>query len=289
MIHLENEFLKVSVRNQGAELTSFYNNTTGIEHLWQADPSVWGWYSPNLFPVVGGCLNNQIVVDGMPFKMERHGFARNSTFKVIDCTDTHAVFELNDSVETHVNYPYKFTFQVIYDLLDNELKITYKVINRDNKTIYFSVGAHPAFRIPFDKNDSLEDYYLEFERDEVLEKHLLSVNGFFNGMTEIIRNESNTLLLSRELFKNDALVFKNLLSRELCLKSLNHSKSIYLKFPQFNYLGIWAKDDVPFICLEPWLGCADTEGKSEELKNKEAIQVLAAGQVFEADYRIGVL
>ena len=288
MINLENDFLKVTIRIKGAELTSLYNKTTGIEHIWQADPSVWAWHSPNLFPVVGGCINQKIVVDSVSFKMERHGFARNSMFTLVEMTDTYAKFELSHSEITHVNYPYKFTFQVLYNLLDKELNITYKVINLDSRTIYFSVGAHPAFQIPFDKNDSLEDYYIEFEKAENLETYLLSVNGLFTGFTKAIASDTNQLALNKELFKNDALVFKNLVSRKVSLKSRNHSKCVYLKFPQFNYFGIWGKDEVPFVCLEPWLGCADTEGKQVELKEKEAIQSLEVGDVFEADYTIGI-
>ncbi|MBC7915015.1 MAG: aldose 1-epimerase family protein [Pyrinomonadaceae bacterium] len=288
MVNLENDFLKVTIRLKGAELTSLYNKVTGTEHLWQADPSVWGWHSPNLFPVVGGCISQKIVVENVSYKMERHGFARNSMFSLVEMTDTYAKFELNHSELTHVHYPYKFTFQVLYELLDNEVKISYKVINLDNRNIYFSVGAHPAFQIPFDKNDSLKDYYIEFEKVENLETHLLSVNGLFTGFTRTIASNTNLLALNKELFTNDALVFKNLVSRKVSLKSRNHSKSVYLKFPDFSYFGIWGKDEVPFVCLEPWLGCADTEGKQVELKEKEAIRSLEVGDIFEADYTIGI-
>ena len=288
MINLENDFLKVSILLKGAELSSLYNKSTGIEHLWQADPSVWGWQSPHLFPVVGGCINHSILIGDIAYQMERHGFARHIEFTLIDSTDTHAKFELSHLKVSQSNYPFKFTFQILYDLFDNECRVSFKVINLDSRTIYFSLGAHPAFRIPFDKDDTLDDYYLEFEKSETLERHLLSVNGLFTGFTEIVAENTNQLALSKELFKNDALVFKNMLSRKVTLKSKNHSRSVYLKFPYFNYFGIWGKNEVPFVCLEPWLGCADTEGKQVELKEKEAIQSLQMGHVFEVDYTIGL-
>src|SRR5688500_12365310 len=80
MAILENDFLKISIRSKGAELTSLFDKSSGIEHLWQGDPAVWNWHAPNLFPVVGGCLNNQLYIDGKAYPMERHGFARQSEF-----------------------------------------------------------------------------------------------------------------------------------------------------------------------------------------------------------------
>lgn len=288
MVTLENDFLKVSVRTKGAEMTSFFNKISGIEHLWQADPSQWGWHAPNLFPVVGGCHNNLIRVDGQVFPMERHGFARNSEFSVVESNGTHAKFSLTHSKETREIYPFKFAFQVLYDLFDSELRISYKVINYDDQTIWFSVGGHPAFNIPFFKDESLEDYFLEFENDEVLKKHLLSANGFFTGQSEIVLESGRKLNLNKDLFRHDALVFKDLTSRKLWLKSRKHDYALSMNFQGFNYLGIWAKGDVPFICLEPWIGCADTEGQETEFKSKEGIHSLDQGHVFEVDYTIGI-
>ncbi|MEO8794497.1 MAG: aldose 1-epimerase family protein [Daejeonella sp.] len=288
MLVLENEFLKATIRLKGAELSSLFNKATGTEHIWQADPMVWAYHSPNLFPVVGSCINNEILVNSVAFEMSRHGFARTSDFSVIDTTLVHAKLELSHSELTHIHYPFKFKYQVLFDLCDNELRVSFKVINLEDKDIYFSVGAHPAFNVPFNNIDSLEDYYIEFEEAEDLTKHLLSVNGLFTGLTETIATNTKELELTKKLFSDDALVFKDLISRKVSLKSKKHSNSIYIKYPHFNYFGIWGKDDVPFVCLEPWLGCADTEGNPVELKNKEAIQTLQAGHVFEVDYTIGV-
>jgi galactose mutarotase-like enzyme len=77
---LENEFLSVGILNKGAELCSISNKINGLEYLWQAEPSVWAFHAPNLFPVVGNCINNQIQIDGIKYPMQRHGFARHSQF-----------------------------------------------------------------------------------------------------------------------------------------------------------------------------------------------------------------
>jgi galactose mutarotase-like enzyme len=286
MITIENNNLKVTIQNQGAEITSIINKATTTEHMWQADPEVWPWHAPNLFPIVGGCFNNEIHSEGKSYSLGRHGFARNSEFAASDLKPTHAKFSLVYDENTLAVYPYKFTFQVLYDLIDNKLRVSYKVINNDNKTIYFSVGAHPAFNVPFNTNETLEDYYLEFEEDEPLETHLLSESGLFNGTKEVVPVEAGGLPLTKELFVKDALVLKDLKSRSVTIKSKKHERSLKVKFPHFNYLGLWSKPGSSFVCIEPWLGCADTEGKKWDISEKEAIHALEHGHVFEVDFTI---
>ena len=288
MTVLENDQLKVTIDNQGAQLTSIYNKTTGVEQLWQADASVWPWHAPNLFPIVGGLINNQLLIDDQPHKMGRHGFARQSEFVLLKSDDVQAVFSLPGAEKFKDIYPYKFDFEVMYMLIDNALRVTYKVINLDKKTIYFSVGGHPAFNVPFHKDEKYEDYYLEFETEEKLTTHLLSSEGYFNGTTANVPLDGKKLWLTQDLFKNDALVFKNLQSREVTIKSKNHSETLSVEFPHFNYLGLWAKPGAPFVCIEPWLGCADTEGEPKNISKKENIQKLSVGHVFEAAFFISI-
>lgn len=288
MAILENDFLRAEINAKGAQLSSVFNKETQIEHMWQADVSIWPWHAPNLFPVVGGLINDELLVDGQAYHMNRHGFARQSEFILLESDDLHVAFSLPNSETTLKVYPYKFDFQVLYTLIDNALRLTYKLISHDKKTIYFSVGGHPAFNVPFNAGEQYEDYYLEFETAEKLETHSLSAEGFFTGETHPVPSPNNRLYLTRDLFKADALVFKNLKSREVCIKSDNHDKSISVEFPHFNYLGIWAKPGADFVCIEPWLGCADSAGKHVDISQKEDIQQLKPGHVFEAAFFISV-
>ncbi len=288
MTTIENDFLKVTIRNQGGEMTSLYNKVSGVEHLWQGDVNIWPWHAPNLFPVVGGLIANELLVDGKAYKMERHGFNRASELLLVGSNETSARFSLPYSDETLEVYPYKFDFQVCYDLIENALRVTYKVINHEHETIYFSVGGHPAFNVPFHQGESYQDYYLEFELNEKLERHLLSAEGFFTGETLPVELHGKKLPLTREMFSQDAWVFKNLRSREVIIKSHKHDQTLAVEFPHFNYLGIWAKPGADFFCIEPWLGCADTVGKQVDIKHKEAIQHLKYGHVFEAAFYISI-
>ncbi|MBK0380455.1 aldose 1-epimerase family protein [Mucilaginibacter segetis] len=288
MAILENEFLKVSAGTKGAQLTSFFNKKTNTEHLWQANPDVWPWHAPNLFPVVGGLINDELMVDGKAYAMKRHGFARQSEFILLETSEVHASFSKPYCEKTLEVYPYKFDFQVMYTLIDNALRVTYKLINRDKQPVYFSVGGHPAFNVPFNTGERYEDYYLEFEVHEELKTHQLSAEGFFTGEEHHVTMEGNKLQLTRELFAEDALVFKNLLSRMVTIKSNLHDKSLSVEFPHFNYLGLWAKPGADFVCIEPWLGCADTVNNQVDINKKEAIQMTDVGHVFEASYFISI-
>ncbi|MFD0792691.1 aldose 1-epimerase family protein [Mucilaginibacter litoreus] len=288
MTILENEFLKVAIDAKGAQLSSLINKQTGLEHLWQADPDVWAYHAPNLFPIIGGLLNNELHVDGQTYHLNRHGFARQSEFLILDGDEAHAAFSLPYSDATLEVYPYKFDFQVLYTLIDNALRVTYKLINRDQKTVYFSAGGHPAFNVPFNAGETYDDYYLEFEIQEDLQTHKLDKNGQFNGETEPITLTNKKLQLKPSLFANDALVFKNLQSRMVTIKSDKHDQTLSVEFPHFNYLGVWSKPGASFVCIEPWLGCADSAGAPKDITQKEAIQKVEVGHVFEASYYISI-
>ena len=288
MITLENDDLKVVLSAQGAELISLVDKNDQTEYIWKGDESIWAYHAPNLFPIVGGLKDDTLWVDEKAYSMKRHGFARTAHFRRIESAPKQAIFRLRYDEETLKSYPYKFEFQVIYHLKGRKLEILYKVINMDDKSIYFSVGAHPAFNVPFTKGESFEDYSLEFQYEDELIARQLSEKGLFNGETAIIPTKQQELELNKSLFEKDALVFKNIKSRVVTLKSKFSNKTVKVEFPHFNYLGLWSKENAPFICIEPWLGCADSEGESTDIKHKEAIQKVEHGHVFETEFYISV-
>lgn len=288
MVVLENDELKVTLNVRGAELISLIEKKDQTEYIWQADPAIWPFNAPNLFPIVGALNENKLFVNGKCYELNRHGFARTSIFRRLESAPHQAVFELRYSEDTLKFYPFKFEFQVIYHLIGRELNVSYKVINMDDKTIFFSIGAHPGFNVPLNSKGEFEDYYIEFEHQEELISHQLTENGVFNNQTQIIPIEGDKLPLKMSLFEKDALVFKKLKSNFVTLKSKKTDKQVKVNFPHFNYLGLWSKKDAPFVCIEPWLGCADTNGKLKDITQKEAIQKLEHGHVFEVDFSVSI-
>ena len=156
-------------------------------------------------------------------------------------SDDHAVFSLRSGEKTRVHFPYEFEFQISYKLDEARLIVTYRVVNQDDKTVFFSVGAHPAFAVPFNKGEAYEDYYLEFEQDESLETHLLSAAGYFTGETRSVPTKGRHLGLTKHLFDDDALVFKNLASRRVAICTDRHNHAVILDYRCFPLSGFMGK------------------------------------------------
>src|SRR5690606_2804744 len=103
-----------------------------------------------------------------------------------------------------------------------------------------------------------------------------------------IFNNTNELLLTHDLFNDDALIFKDLTSKKVTLNSKIHGDILSVSYPEFEYLGIWAKPNGNYVCIEPWLGIADHENTNQEFTTKEGILSLETGETFDAGYGIEV-
>ncbi len=280
LITLENKYLKVQVSSLGAELQSVKNRTLQIEYIWQADPEFWARKSPVLFPIVGKLQNNQYQLNGENYQMNQHGFARNEEFKVKSQTDQKVVFELKESKETLKMYPYKFNLQISYLLEEQNLSIQYQVKNTQKTEMYFSIGAHPAFNVPLFPGESYKDYFLEFNHSESAERYLIE-DGLITKNTQSVFYHPTKLDLFKALFYNDALVFKQLKSNVLKIKSKLHAHGLSIEANDFPYYGIWAQKDADFVCLEPWCGIADEKNKKLDFSEKEGINRLAPAEEFK--------
>ena len=264
MLTLENNWLKVNVKQKGAEICNLIEKTNNVEHIWQADPLVWNRHAPILFPIVGQVENNTYTVEGKDYKLPQHGFARDKEFSIESQTTDSIVLVVESDSSTLEIYPFQFRLYVSYTLLNDKVEIEYRVVNIDSKTIYFSIGAHPGFVCPFGENESFGDYILEFEKDESADR-LLFEAGLLNGkMVDSYLNGTNTIQLSYDVFKDDAIILKNLKSDYVDLENTKTGKKLRFFFRGFPLLAFWTKPgmNAPFLCIEPWYGVADTKGQN---------------------------
>lgn len=288
MIELENSEISIKVKHLGAELSSIQRKDTSLEYLWQADERIWGRHAPILFPIVGKLKDQKYISDNKEYTLPQHGFARDMKFELKEKDHSYALFELESNETSVKNYPFKFKLQVIYKLEGNSVIISNKVENLGQKIMPFSIGAHPGFNCPLLPNENYEDYYLEFEKPQKLVNHGIK-EGLVSGETEDLGNQVKKIQLTKHLFDNDALVFKNLSSTRLTLKSTKNPHSVEVDFPNFPYLGIWTKPGTySFICIEPWYGVADSIDADGNILKKEGIQLLEPGESFTCDYNIKV-
>ena len=277
---IENQFLKVEVIEKGAELNSIWQKKHQMEYLWNGDPSYWAKKSPVLFPVVGTLKNNEYFFENKSYTLGRHGFAREKLFRVTKEFPELLEFSLTENEETLKQYPFRFEFRIQYQLKYDELAVTYMVHNSGDKEMYFSVGAHPAFKLPLVSGTKYEDYYLEFNSAEDSGRWPISPEGLIEAESVPLLNNSRRLKLTKELFEKDALVFKHLHSDKVELASGNTGRGVEMSFTGFPYLGIWAAKNADFVCIEPWCGIADSVHSDQQLVNKEGIQKLAPASNF---------
>lgn len=272
--------LKATIHSKGAELIALHNSQR--EFIWDGNPDFWGKHSPILFPIVGTLKNNQYQYNGKNYTLSRHGFARDKTFTVIEQSENKVIFSLQSDAETLQNYPFAFELQVIYTLEQDRLQIQYKVFNKSDATLYFAIGAHPAFAL----TEAFENYSIAMEQNDVMQYHLLE-NDLLSNETKRITLENQQFQLNYSLFENDALVFKNLKSQALTILE-NQKPLLAVRFEGFPNLGIWTKKDAPFVCIEPWFGYADTADSNGDLMTKEGIQQLEVSGIFEAEFSVTI-
>jgi galactose mutarotase-like enzyme len=286
MYYIENDKIKVAVQTKGAELDSVYNKQDQVEYIWNGDPEVWGKKSPILFPIIGTLKEDTYYFEGKTYQLPRHGFARDMEFAVATQTNNSIRFTLESNDATLLKFPFPFKFDITYTVHANQLSVSYLVTNTGNGVMHFSVGGHPAFRVPLVAGLDYHDYFLEFNEVENTGRWPISKEGLIEKFPLPMLIYTNHLPLTKELFYKDALVFKHLASSQVTLKSHKNRHGLLFDFKGFSCLGIWAAKDSDFVCIEPWCGNADNVETDQQLEHKEGIEPLPAGEIFERTWTI---
>ena len=290
MYTIRNESLTVTIYEKGATLWSIKDKDK-VEYLWQGNAEYWGDRAPNLFPYIARMTEGKYVLDGQTYEMDIHGFAKDMIFEAEQISDSHIVFGIRNTKETYKYYPYKFHFSVTYKLMENKISITYSVRNQDDKEMYFGIGGHPGFNVPFEKDTVFEDYYLEFDVVREAKRVGFSEDCFVTGELEnFILGDGKRLQLHHKLFDEDAIVLTNM-ARCVTLKSNKSDKAICIMYPDMPYLGLWhaPKTDAPYLCIEPWSSLPSREGIIEDLATQPGLIALKAGMEYENTISIDIL
>lgn len=286
---VENSALKIAVSDKGAELQSLIDKSTGLEYMWGGDPAIWGKHSPVLFPIVGSLKENTYEFEGNSYQLNRHGFAREMHFSPVGQLADELVLQLKQTPETLKVYPFEFDLKLKYRLDGKTLKVTYEVSNTGNTKMWFSIGGHPAFKLPLFKGDAYAEYALEFAEKETAGKWPIEAGGLLARAPVPFLNNTHELRLNKGLFAKDAVVLKDLRSRKLALRSDKTRKGFNFSWEGFPYLGIWATPGADFVCIEPWCGVADTVGPVQDLTKKEGINALDPGRLFSRTWSVTII
>ena len=247
MLHtIENDYLKVTVSDHGAELTSVYDKAQDFERIWCADPAVWNRHAPVLFPFVGKVKGGAYRYNGNTYAMKtQHGFARDAEFTCIEETTDSITHKLVYSDETLEIYPFEFELLITHRF-DAEnprlLHVTWAVKNLGSDEMLYSIGGHPGFQIA---------------PGHARSEYSIALPVFEDGQ-----------LPSVGLVDADKKPF------------------VTLTCTDFPYVGIWSKPDGPYVCLEPWIGRTDNMDFTGDLSEKPGEQKLIANAETVHTYTI---
>ncbi|MCS6917358.1 MAG: aldose 1-epimerase family protein [Chitinophagales bacterium] len=281
---LDNGNLRVVVSHHGAELQRIFSYTTNLDYLWSGDARFWNRRSPVLFPIVGALKNNTYYYQGRPYTLNRHGFARDQDFVSVQGNAESAGFALHSNGRFISVYPFEFALYLNYSLSGDRLRVSYCVHNCGREVMYFSLGAHPAFRVPLVPGTRYDDWYLEWEQPESLQCHRLNAEGLLYEQHPFL-HEERRIPLKYELFFHDALVLQPR-SQRIALKSDRFPHGLELAYPGFPFLGLWSAPNADFVCLEPWIGHADPVDTDQQLEHKPGMITLLPDQQFTASWQV---
>ena len=283
---IENEYLRVTVADKGAELVSVWDRDRAVERIWSGDASVWNRHAPILFPFVGKVVDGRYRVGDREYAMPtQHGFARDAAFACVAADAASATHCLEASPWTRERYPYDFRLTVTHRLEERRLWVTWAVKNRGGETMFFSIGGHPGFMPP--EGVRKEDCAILFPGKDALRYISASPAGY-----SVLAKKALRLTEGRARYQPDipdTWIFEDRQVDAVGIAAPDGAPYAVLNCEQFPMLAVWANPRGPFICLEPWFGRTDDEGFAGTIDQKKGIQRLEAGGKKEIEYWIEFL
>lgn len=288
---MENEKIKVTIANHGAELIGIYDKENEREVMWQADPAFWSRHAPVLFPNVGQHYDKKYLYQGQTYPAGQHGFARDMEFVVVSADETTVTHQLRSNEETKKVYPFDFELEITHSINKGHLTVGWKVKNAGENTMYFTIGGHPAFNVPVRPDTKLGDYYIRFADDQDTLTYILLDTESGTAITDVryeLELTDHKFKIEEDMFDKDALVFDDTQIGWAALTMPDGSPYVGIKCDGFPNFGIWSKPGAPYVCLEPWCGRCDNRGFDKDISEKNGINVLKKGETWERSYEIVV-
>lgn len=278
---IKNDKLYVEIALKGAELKKI--TYLGENQLHDSNPTYWNRSAPLLFPIVGKLLDGKCLIKGQEYLMNGHGFLRDSEFELLSQNETSIELIFKSNQETLKLYPYHFSVIVSYNVIDDQLNSEIKVVNESNEVMPFNLGLHPAFI-----TNKFEDCKLIFPKP--ITSKIGNVN-LTNGTIDFLKTTKrfdnvSELPLNYEDYAEDAIVLDNIEFDNVTLLNTKTNHGVKFTFNNFTMLGIWTPypKNAPFLCIEPWRGCADTTENDGNFENKRHLVKLLEKESYSFTY-----
>lgn len=286
---MENDVLKISVADHGAELSSVYDKESGFERIWCADPAVWDRHAPILFPFVGNVKGRAYRYKGQTYEMKKqHGFARDMDFECIAVEKDQIVHRCTATEKTKEIYPFDFELTVTHRLDEEnprKLYVIWDVKNNGTDDMYFIIGGHPGFNLP--DGDRKTDYYLNVPgQDEYALTTLNMETGYATPWNPIklVMDQGYCKIDEQTLY--DTYIWDDYQVKEITLAKPDKAPYVTVKCDGFPSMGVWGSPKADYVCLEPWIGRVDDDDATGNLEEKRDVQVAAAGETRHYTYSI---
>ena len=276
LYEINNGTIKLTVSSLGAEMTSLIKD--GKERLWQNENGEWDGHAPVLFPACGNCA---LTTGGKKYPMIQHSFGPISEYSLKEKGEDYIKLSLVSDENTKKYYPYDFVFTVTYSLAGDTLKIGYEIENPTGGDIYYSCGAHDSFAL----DGKLEEYLVEFEKDEKFVNLVHDDDGYLNGEEQNLGEGRIIDFEKTPLVDDKTFIFKDIASREVTLKKKDGKTVAKVRFDGFNNLLFWRPGDGKTVCIEPWLNLPDDAKDAgvceKEFSTKYGVRKLKTGEKAE--------
>ena len=289
-IVLSNEAFTARIAPKGAELKSLVCLGDGREYIWQGDAKYWKDSAPMLFPICGRLNGNRYMYGEKSYEMLIHGFLRRLEPVEVRTEQSAVDLIFCENEDTLAQYPFRFSLTVHFELTACGLICTTTVVNRDEQTMYYSIGAHPGFSVPLREGATLEDHFLRFPEAGKVQTAIINNDGLFTGeLPDYALEENNEIRLSEKQFEIDGIFLRGVggLTELHCDGASNF---VRVRCPKGDLVGTWKEygADAKFLCLEPWCGYPSVAGVADVLPEKFGIYSLEAGdaRVFRFDIEI---
>ena len=241
------------------------------------------------FPIVCSVNDDTYTVDGQDYHLPRHGFARDTEFRLIAQGEHKVAYALHETEETLKVYPYRFNLAVSYRLSGNKIHVVWHVENTDTRDIHFQIGGHPAFLAPGCREDEELRGVIALDNKQPL-KGLKSYGDGSYEMTEIALDIKDGLIqFCDAFFSDDSVKIHDSQTYQACLLNPDGSPAVTVDY-KCPVIAFWSPcgKKAPFVCIEPWYGLGDPRGWKGEFKDKPYMNHLQPGASFMSEYTITI-
>lgn len=233
IIYLGNTKSKVAIEN--GELISFKVNKT--EYIHQKGSKGWRKSDDEMFPVIGPTAKNNFRVHTKKGDavLDQHGLLREMDYTLIYFTEKSAIYQKKYTANTKIKnskfpekstekelfWPYDFSFQKIFKIKNNVLKIDFIIESEEGMP--FMLGYHPAFLLSNTAKETLTSNSKRFTIDEI---KAVGDDAFpiLNSTSITLHNiERNDVEISTKGFGN--LMLWTQVDNMLCIEPITHYPS----------------------------------------------------------------